>query len=151
MIILSASGMCEGGRVLLPMECFTPGVGNTCGTGAFGVADPATLAFRYYVKLDPADIPKALESAERAIDVAAELARTHGAELLLLHVYMDLPAYPEVSAGQVEAIYEEQRRWVEDALEQRGEQLVDELARELNVDAVVEGSVVRSAACVARS
>jgi hypothetical protein len=50
----------EGGRVLLPMECFTPGVGNTCGTGSFGVADPATLDFRYYVKLDPADIPKAM-------------------------------------------------------------------------------------------
>jgi hypothetical protein len=50
----------EGGRVLLPMECFTPGVGNTCGTGSFGVADPATLAFRYYVKLDPAEIPKAM-------------------------------------------------------------------------------------------
>jgi hypothetical protein len=50
----------EGGRVLLPMECFTPGVGNTCGTGAIGVADPSTLAFRYYVKLDPADIPKAM-------------------------------------------------------------------------------------------
>src|SRR5207247_2085426 len=50
----------EGGRVILPMECFTPGVGNTCGTGAFGVADPATLAFRYYVKLDPAEIPKAM-------------------------------------------------------------------------------------------
>ena len=42
------------------MECYTPGVGNTCGTGAFGVADPATLDFRYYVKLDPAEIPKAM-------------------------------------------------------------------------------------------
>jgi hypothetical protein len=50
----------EGGRVILPMECFVPGVGNTCGTGSFGVADPATLAFRYYVKLDPAEIPKAM-------------------------------------------------------------------------------------------
>lgn len=53
----------EGGRVLLPLECFTPGGpngGNTCGTGAFGVADPATLHWRYYVKLDPADIPKAM-------------------------------------------------------------------------------------------
>ena len=51
----------EGGRVLLPMECYTPGVGNTCGTGAFGVADPeTTLAFLYYVKLDPAEIPKAM-------------------------------------------------------------------------------------------
>ena len=46
--------------MLLPMECYTPGVGNTCGTGAFGVADPETLAFLYYVKLDPAQIPKAM-------------------------------------------------------------------------------------------
>jgi hypothetical protein len=53
----------EGGRVLLPLECFSPGLPggpNTCGTGSFGVADPATLAWRYYVKLDPADIPKAM-------------------------------------------------------------------------------------------
>jgi hypothetical protein len=53
----------EGGRVLLPLECFTPGApngGNTCGTGSFGVADPRTLAFRYYVKLDPAEIAKAM-------------------------------------------------------------------------------------------
>ena len=50
----------EGGRVILPLECYVPGTGNTCGTGAFGVADPATLAFRYYVKLDPAEIPKAM-------------------------------------------------------------------------------------------
>jgi hypothetical protein len=50
----------DGGRVLLPLECFVPGVGNTCGTGSFGVADPATLAWRYYVKLDPAQIKKAM-------------------------------------------------------------------------------------------
>jgi hypothetical protein len=50
----------EGGRVLLPLECFVAGVGNTCGTGAFGVADADTLAFRYYVKLDPAQIAKAM-------------------------------------------------------------------------------------------
>jgi hypothetical protein len=51
----------EGGRVILPMECYDPGTGqNTCGTGAFGVANPATLGFRYYVKLDPAEIPKAM-------------------------------------------------------------------------------------------
>ena len=50
----------EGGRVILPLECYIPGTGNTCGTGAFGVADPDTLAFRYYVKLDPAEIPKAM-------------------------------------------------------------------------------------------
>jgi hypothetical protein len=52
----------EGGRVLLPMECFNPAAdpSNTCGKGAFGIADPATLAFRYYVQLDPAFIPKAM-------------------------------------------------------------------------------------------
>jgi hypothetical protein len=53
----------QGGRVLLPLECYTaggPNGGNTCGTGSIGVADPATLAFRYYVKLDPAEIPKAM-------------------------------------------------------------------------------------------
>jgi hypothetical protein len=53
----------QGGRVLLPLECYTPGGpngGNTCGTGSFGVADPATLAFQYYVKLDPTEIPKAM-------------------------------------------------------------------------------------------
>jgi hypothetical protein len=47
--------------VVLPLECYDPGGGgNTCGTGSFGVADPATLAWRYYVKLDPAEIPKAM-------------------------------------------------------------------------------------------
>jgi hypothetical protein len=53
----------EGGRVLLPLECYVPGApngGNTCGRGAIGVADPATLAFRRLVALDPADIPKAM-------------------------------------------------------------------------------------------
>jgi hypothetical protein len=53
----------QGGRVLLPLECYTPGGpngGNTCGTGSIGVADPSSLAFQYYVKLDPAEIPKAM-------------------------------------------------------------------------------------------
>jgi hypothetical protein len=53
----------EGGRLLLPFECFTPGApngGNTCGQGGLGVADPATLALRYVVPLDPVDIAKAM-------------------------------------------------------------------------------------------
>jgi hypothetical protein len=53
----------EGGRVLLPLECYTPGGpngGNTCGTGSIGVSDPSTLALRYYVKLDPAELLKAM-------------------------------------------------------------------------------------------
>ncbi|HZO59355.1 MAG TPA: right-handed parallel beta-helix repeat-containing protein [Solirubrobacterales bacterium] len=50
----------EGGRVLLPLECFIPFLGNPCKTGSIGVADPETLQFRYYVKLDPAFIDKAM-------------------------------------------------------------------------------------------
>jgi hypothetical protein len=44
------------GRVLLPLECYD---GTNCaGTGAIGVADPRTLAWRYDVTL--AGIPKAM-------------------------------------------------------------------------------------------
>jgi hypothetical protein len=53
----------EGGRLLLPLECYVPGApngGNTCGRGAIEVADPASLRPRYSVALDPADIPKAM-------------------------------------------------------------------------------------------
>ncbi|MFL5827641.1 MAG: hypothetical protein ACJ76V_14040 [Thermoleophilaceae bacterium] len=50
----------EGGRVILPLECYYPPAGNTCNTGSFGVADPETLRWRYYVKLDPAYIAKAM-------------------------------------------------------------------------------------------
>lgn len=53
----------EGGRLLLPLECYTPGApggSNTCGRGAIGVADPLTLRWRYQVELDPAEIPKAM-------------------------------------------------------------------------------------------
>ncbi len=53
----------QGGRVLLPLECYTAGApngGNTCGHGAFGVADPRTLAWRYDVPLDQAEIAKAM-------------------------------------------------------------------------------------------
>ena len=48
----------ERGRVLLPLECFLFGL--LCKTGSIGVADPATLEWRYYVKLDPAFIDKAM-------------------------------------------------------------------------------------------
>ena len=53
----------EGGRVLLPLECYVPNGpngGNPCLHGSIGVLDPATLQWRYYVKLDPAEIPKAM-------------------------------------------------------------------------------------------
>jgi hypothetical protein len=50
-------------RVLLPLECYYPGQpngGNTCRTGSIAVAAPGTLSWRYYVKLDPAYIKKAM-------------------------------------------------------------------------------------------
>jgi hypothetical protein len=50
----------EGGRVLLPLECFFPFIGNFCGTGSIGVADADTLEWRYYVKLDRTIIDKAM-------------------------------------------------------------------------------------------
>jgi len=53
----------EGGRILLPLECYYPGGpnnANTCLNGAIGVADPGTLAWKYYVKLNPAQIKKAM-------------------------------------------------------------------------------------------
>jgi hypothetical protein len=53
----------EGGRLLLPLECYrfdAPNGGNHCGTGSIGVASPTTLDWRYYVKLDPRDIKKAM-------------------------------------------------------------------------------------------
>jgi hypothetical protein len=53
----------EGGRILLPLECFYPGRAggaNSCGTGSIAVADPDSLRWRYYVKLDPAEIAKAM-------------------------------------------------------------------------------------------
>jgi hypothetical protein len=91
----------DGGRVVLPMECFTPGGpngGNTCGTGAFGVADPATLAFRYYVKLDPAEIPKAMW-AETSPD--GSLIWTSSGNDLLAYRTSDVTAAKAGPAGPV--------------------------------------------------
>jgi hypothetical protein len=53
----------EGGRILLPLECYVPNGpngGNPCLHGSIGVADARTLQWRYSVKLDPAEIPKAM-------------------------------------------------------------------------------------------
>ncbi|MGH2926166.1 MAG: hypothetical protein ACRDK1_09370 [Solirubrobacterales bacterium] len=87
-----------GGRVILPMECYTPGVGNTCGTGAFGVADPATLDFRYYVKLDPAEIPKAMW-AETSPD--GRLIWTSSGDDLLAYRASDVAPRNNGSTGRV--------------------------------------------------
>ena len=48
------------GNLYLPLECYYPPAGNTCKTGSIGVADPVSLQMKYYVKLDPAAITKAM-------------------------------------------------------------------------------------------
>lgn len=49
-------------RLLVPLECYYPSStpSNTCGSGAFGVVDPASLTFRYYVRLWTGQIQKAM-------------------------------------------------------------------------------------------
>ena len=49
-----------GGKLYLPLECYYPPIGNTCGHGSVGVADPETLEIEYYVKLDPSEISKVM-------------------------------------------------------------------------------------------
>jgi hypothetical protein len=51
----------EGGRVLLPLESYAPLQPDTnpSKTASIGVMDAKTLAWKYYVKLDPAEISKA--------------------------------------------------------------------------------------------
>lgn len=50
----------SGGKIYLPLECYYPPAGNTCKTGAIGIADAETLEMEYYVKLDPSEIKKAM-------------------------------------------------------------------------------------------
>src|SRR4051812_2260842 len=52
----------EGARLIVPLECYYPSAPdpNTCKTGGLAVVDPATLAWRYYVKLSPAEVSKAM-------------------------------------------------------------------------------------------
>jgi hypothetical protein len=51
----------EGGRILLPLESYAPLQQDTnpAKTASIGVMDATTLAWKYYVKLDPAEINKA--------------------------------------------------------------------------------------------
>jgi hypothetical protein len=91
----------EGGRVLLPVECYypgRPGGDNPCRTGAIGVADPDTLEWRYYVKLDPAEIPKAMW-AEVSPD--GTLLWTSAGEDLLAYSVAEITATRAAPAGAV--------------------------------------------------
>ena len=85
----------EGGRLLLPLECYVPGQpngGNTCGRGAIGVTDPATLKLRYAVALDPADIAKAMWA--EVSPGGAELWTSSGNDLLAYDLAAVAPGAP---------------------------------------------------------
>src|SRR3954449_2724144 len=51
----------EGGRLLLPLESYAPLAADTnpSKTASIGIMDAKTLAWKYYVKLDPSEINKA--------------------------------------------------------------------------------------------
>jgi hypothetical protein len=85
----------EGGRLLLGLECYVPGQpngGNTCGRGAIGVTDPATLELRYAVTLDPADIAKAMWA--EVSPGGSELWTSSGRDLLAYDATAIAPGAP---------------------------------------------------------
>ena len=59
------------------------------------------------------------DTAEAAWEVACDLARTHRSQLTLVHAFTELPVYPEVAVASVQRVWEEQRLWVQQALDQR--------------------------------
>jgi hypothetical protein len=95
----------EGGRVLLPLECYYPGQpngGNTCRTGSIGVANPDTVTWRYYVKLAPAEIPKAMW-AEASPD-GRLLWTSAGPDLLAYRTADIKPANAAPAAAPIHAV-----------------------------------------------
>jgi hypothetical protein len=99
----------EGGRILLPMECYYPRAApgqddpnNTCNTGSIGVADPDTLQWRYYVKLDPAEIPKVMWVA---VSPDGQLAWTQSHDDLLAYSMDDIAqAHAAPDAQPIKAV-----------------------------------------------
>lgn len=61
------------------------------------------------------------DTAEAAWETACELARVHRAELVLVHVFTGLPmySYAELPGPTVQKVWEEQRQWVEQTLDER--------------------------------
>ena len=95
----------EGGRVLLPLECYSPGApggSNTCGTGSIGVADPNTVAWRYYVKLDPTEIPKAMFCVVSPDDKL--LWTSSGNDLLAYDISQISPANAAPTAAPIHSV-----------------------------------------------
>jgi universal stress protein A len=76
------------------------------------------------------------DTAEAAWEAACELARTHRGELVLVHVFTELPIYPEVGAAPtVIEVWEESRRWVSGELDRR---VADAEARGLRARAMLK-------------
>ena len=61
------------------------------------------------------------DTAETAWEMAGELARIHTSELVLIHVFTELPISPEVAVATVQQVWEEQRVWTEQQLAERVE------------------------------
>lgn len=61
------------------------------------------------------------ECADQAQEQAVRLARALGAEVILLHVSVETPLYGEglIGMGEVQKIYEAQRKWAETTLDGR--------------------------------
>jgi len=59
------------------------------------------------------------DTAEAAWDLASDLAQTHRAELVLVHVFIELPIYSEVAVTSIQQVWEEQRVWAEQQLTAR--------------------------------
>ena len=88
----------EGGRILLPLECYYPPAGNTCKTGSIGVADPGTLQWRYYVKVDPAEIQKVMWNE---VSPDGQLIWTSSGDDLLAYRASDVSAANAAPSGPV--------------------------------------------------
>ena len=59
------------------------------------------------------------KGAETAWDAARALARVHDAEVLLLHVFMEMPGFRFADVAEIQRLYEQQRLGVEGALNEQ--------------------------------
>jgi nucleotide-binding universal stress UspA family protein len=59
------------------------------------------------------------ETADAAWAAARELASTYRSELILVHVFTELPLYPDVAVLEVQRLWEDQRDWVQRTLTER--------------------------------
>src|SRR3954454_22047311 len=94
----------EGGRLLLPLESYAPLAKDTnpSKSASIGIMDAKTLAWKYYVKLDPSEIDKAQWVAT---DPAHGLVWTIGDITLLAYNIADLsPANAAPNAAPIHSV-----------------------------------------------